>query len=86
MCRSDLCSNCNGACCRSVRIKVGPMSQDQMRWARMRGTLNKGGQWRIRSVCEHLTDAGRCGIYETRPTLCREWVAGGAQCREARGQ
>lgn len=23
--------------------------------------------------CSHLTDAGRCGVYESRPLICRLW-------------
>jgi len=27
----------------------------------------------IRSPCEHLRDDGGCGIYETRPSICRDY-------------
>ena len=77
------CDKCGGACCRYVRIKVGAMMPDQERWANMRGTVD-GDMWVIRAKCEHLTPAGKCGIYEWRPCVCREFDVGGAHCEDAR--
>ncbi|UCE86823.1 MAG: YkgJ family cysteine cluster protein [Deltaproteobacteria bacterium] len=33
------------------------------------------GDWylKVDSRCEHLTDAGLCGVYENRPVICREF-------------
>lgn len=30
----------------------------------------------VRFACEHLTSEGRCGIYDTRPEVCRRFVPG----------
>jgi len=35
-------------------------------------------------TCCFLTAERRCDIYATRPEVCREFPAGGAQCQEAR--
>jgi Fe-S-cluster containining protein len=40
--------------------------------------------WRLPVACPHLTAAGRCGIYKTRPDVCREFEAGGKLCKAAR--
>ena len=33
------------------------------------------GDWylEVRTVCKHLEPDGRCGIYETRPQICRDY-------------
>lgn len=28
----------------------------------------------VHTVCEHLQDDHRCGIYETRPQICRDYT------------
>ena len=78
------CSNCAGACCRYVKIFVGHNhSADHVRWMETRGSL-VDGFWHIRSECEHLTPCGKCGIYETRPEVCRDFEVGGVHCLDAR--
>ena len=79
----SLCDNCNGACCRSVTIKVQAMTDDQVRWADMRGKVT-GGCWRIKSPCENLGPRGACTIYYDRPEVCRQFAEGGAECLAAR--
>ncbi|MCX5660606.1 MAG: YkgJ family cysteine cluster protein [Planctomycetota bacterium] len=34
--------------------------------------------------CCFLDEKNRCGIYETRPRVCREFEAGSVRCQEAR--
>lgn len=34
------------------------------------------GQVEIRHRCQHLADDGRCRIYSTRPTICRDYDCG----------
>jgi hypothetical protein len=45
------CDDCGGACCQNVAILVGKMTQDQIAWAEMRGTVetNQRGVslWRL---------------------------------------
>jgi Fe-S-cluster containining protein len=36
--------------------------------------------------CCFLDEAARCGIYATRPEMCRQFPAGGSQCQEARAR
>jgi len=77
------CDDCNGACCRFVRIAVPRMPPDERRWAEMRGVIT-GNRFRIRSKCSNLGDDGRCKIYKSRPQVCAEYKCGGEMCLEAR--
>ena len=84
----SLCDGCRGACCRFVVVTVGDMTPDQRRWAEMRGPLDFRHEgalfWRLPVECEHLTMTGKCGIYEKRPAVCREFKMGGELCKAAR--
>lgn len=77
------CEGCEGACCRVIKISVQHMTEDQLRWAGMRGEI-KDGVWHIRSECVNLQPDGKCGIYETRPGVCRDFKVGGNHCLDAR--
>ena len=80
---TPLCQSCNGACCRNVRLPVGPLDPEQTRAAETRGVV-VDGVWFIDSVCKHLTGGGRCSIYETRPDACRAYGVGGEACLQTR--
>ena len=82
-CVCSLCDNCHAACCRHVTIKVGAMTEDEARWANMRGTVN-GDMWRLPVKCEQLGGDDRCMIYETRPDVCRKYAVDGPMCKAAR--
>jgi len=83
----SLCDDCGGACCRFVVVAIGEMTPDQRRWAEMRGPLTPVREgvlsWRLPVACPHLT-AAMCGIYDTRPDVCREFESGGKLCEAAR--
>ena len=78
------CTSCKACCC---RLEVMLMSEDdiprhlteQDRW---------GGQIMARlpdGWCAALErDTMLCGIYERRPTICRDFEMGGSECREER--
>jgi Fe-S-cluster containining protein len=51
------CTAC-GACCRRLNLVPAPM-------------LRAAGLNHVAGRCEHLTADNLCGIYETRPDLCR---------------
>ena len=78
------CDKCPGACCRYIKIGVQPMTPDRERWARLHGVVIEGDRWAVPAACLELTPAGKCGIYEQRPEVCREFEAGGAGCKAAR--
>ena len=67
-----------------VRLEIPRMSTDERRWAKMRGVLSKGGSiFRIHSPCKHLI-GGKCGIYENRPNVCKQYEVGGKMCKAAK--
>lgn len=84
----DLCGACAGECCKYISIPLakiaGLLPRLDIPWLQARGTLYQDGTWRIPSRCPHLTDAGRCGIYASRPESCRTYEVDGPSCRRAR--
>lgn len=77
-----------GACCRMMhltgsedRISIGPMSRERAEHMALRFALPfipalqlESGEWLW--ACTQLQADGRCGIYESRPELCRNYVEG----------
>ncbi len=80
----SLCDLCGGACCRFIVVRIGVLTPDQREWASLRGTVDAGGNWRVKARCAALGADGRCTIYERRPGVCREYEVGGQQCQAAR--
>jgi len=79
---SSLCTGCT-RCCETVCVEIdaprAPWEYDQWVWVLHHRNLEiyveKPERWflHIETRCEKLDHAGRCGIYETRPALCREY-------------
>jgi Fe-S-cluster containining protein len=78
-----LCQFCTAKCCRYYSL---PLEQpktrkdfDYIRWFLMHGrsaVYIEDGTWYllVYSDCQHLLPDNRCGIYETRPQICREYT------------
>ena len=52
---------------------------DYIRWYLMHqyaSIFTEDNDWflLVHTVCEHLRDDNRCGIYETRPQICRDYT------------
>ena len=77
------CSKCSRSiCCNSINQKIPtPKSKedfDHLLWQVSHENINifkdaDGWFLHISTRCEHLGEAGVCGIYETRPQVCREY-------------
>jgi len=84
------CNDCGGACCRSLTIPLGNPATiaDNLEWLLIRGAVETGPDgrrlWRIPAACRHLSDDGRCRIYDRRPRDCRQYAVGGQSCLAAR--
>ena len=78
------CIPCGGACCKSIIVNLTIQPGDDVEWMNARGTFEAPGRWRVETRCRHLTDAGLCGIYETRPISCKVYEVGGRDCLAAR--
>lgn len=87
------CERC-AACCRDNEVVIAEEDVDRFRTAGrpdlLRKTTRKQGvrflpllRTKDRS-CVHLGSDLRCGIYELRPNMCREFPAGSEQCLASR--
>lgn len=81
------CAICRGACCETVVIPLPEprhMTRGMWELLMLRGDLTPGGGGvRLDAPCRHLTRAGKCGIHDDRPQVCRDYKVGGPACRAA---
>ncbi len=84
---TDECIACH-ACCRYWRVEV--TEADVIREPRLRDHIEKDedDRWIISNRkserCVFLGDDGRCEIYETRPTACRDFDVNSEMCQISR--
>jgi uncharacterized protein len=80
-----LCEHCTGYCCRYIALPIEtPESRadlDYVRWYLLHEHVSvfiEDGDWYISfaTSCRHLQSDYRCGIYETRPKICRDYSTG----------
>ena len=78
------CHLCTARCCKYFAFEIDrPTSAsdfDTIRWYLMHEGIVvwvQDGDWyiEVRTVCKHLQPDNMCGIYETRPEICREYGA-----------
>lgn len=78
-----LCDYCTAKCCRYFALPIDtPESQqewDYLRWYLLHDracVFKDSGSYylEVQTVCKHLRDDQRCGIYETRPQICRDYT------------
>lgn len=78
----NLCQHCTAKCCRYFALPIdAPETRrdfDNMRWYLMHGRCAifvDSGTWylMVYGDCQHLQDDHRCGIYPTRPQICRDY-------------
>lgn len=81
---ANLCEYCTAKCCSYIALPIDtPVERadfDNLRWYIMHGhgSINvfvEGKQWylMVHEVCRHLLPDNRCGTYETRPQICRDY-------------
>lgn len=79
---ASLCDECSGLCCRYFALPLDNPTKvrdfDNIRWYLLHENVVvfvEKKQWYIgiMSRCKHLMADNRCGIYETRPRVCREF-------------
>lgn len=77
-----LCEHCTAACCRYIALPIEkPETRadfDDIRWYLLHEHVSvfvEDGDWYIafNTPCRHLQPDNRCGIYETRPRVCRAY-------------
>lgn len=77
-----LCNYCIAKCCRYFALPIEtPTTReefDYMRWYLLHkgaAVFTEGDTWYLLvfADCKHLQPDNRCGVYETRPQVCREY-------------
>lgn len=77
-----LCSHCSALCCRYFSLPIDTPTNwedyDILRWYLTHGRVSlfvERGQWYIVVFgdCQYLRPDNLCGIYETRPKICRDY-------------
>lgn len=77
-----LCDRCAGLCCRYFALPLDnpktAKEYDNIRWYLMHQNVVvyiEKKQWYIGVLnpCKHLQPDNRCGVYETRPDICRKY-------------
>ncbi|MFT5523745.1 MAG: Fe-S-cluster containining protein [Pirellulaceae bacterium] len=80
---ANLCEYCTAKCCRYFALPIDlPKSRrdfDFIRWYLLHGraaVFIDDADWYllVHTDCKHLGDDHRCGIYDTRPQICREYA------------
>jgi len=83
-----LCQYCTARCCRYFALPIDPPKTwqdfDYMRWYIMHGRTSifvDSGVWYlcVHGDCRHLLPDNRCGIYHTRPQICRDYSTDGCE-------
>ena len=78
----ELCDYCTAKCCRYFALPLEtPTTREEfefIRWFLLHdqsSVFTEEGDWYVcvHTVCKHLQSDQRCGIYETRPTICRDY-------------
>ncbi len=77
------CHSCGATCCRYVAVALAPPhdgdDRDLIHWYLKHENvcvyIDKDGDWwvQVGTDCRHITAAGGCDSYETRPQLCRDY-------------
>ena len=77
-----LCDHCTAKCCRYFALPLDAPEDltdfEFIRWFLLheRATIFREGKtWYllVHTVCRHLQDNNLCGIYDTRPQVCRDY-------------
>ena len=84
----NLCEYCTAKCCRYFALPVDtPRTAadfDYLRWYLLHDRASlfvEEETWYllVHTVCKHLQEDNRCGIYETRPKICRDYTTDGCE-------
>ncbi len=78
-----LCDHCTAKCCRYFALPIEtPTTRrdfDFIRWYLLHDRASvfaENDDWflLVHTTCQHLQSDNRCGIYESRPEICREYT------------
>ena len=78
-----LCNHCGAKCCRYFALPIDKPTEwqdfDYIRWYLLHeraAVFTEEDCWYllVQNRCKHLRDDHLCGIYETRPQICRDYT------------
>jgi Fe-S-cluster containining protein len=78
-----LCEYCTAKCCRYFALPMETPETfeefEYVRWFLLHdraSVFKEDGDWYmlVHTKCKHLQDDNRCGIYDTRPQICRDYT------------
>lgn len=78
-----LCEHCTAKCCRYFALPIETPTKRKdfefIRWYLLHGqatVFTEDDDWYllVHTKCKHLQDDHLCGIYETRPQICRDYT------------
>jgi len=78
-----LCDYCTAKCCKYFALPIDTpetaQDYDYLRWFLLHDAATlfiEEGTWYllVHTPCKHLTPDDRCGIYTTRPQICRDYT------------
>ena len=78
-----LCDYCTARCCRYFALPIETPTEhadfDFIRWYLLHDRASmfvEDDTWYllVHTVCKHLQSDNRCGIYQTRPQICRDYT------------
>ena len=83
MTKKNRCQNCNALCCRHIAIAIDtPENEedyDNIRWYLFHKNvwvmIDHYDVWLVlfNTPCRHITKKYKCGIYEKRPKICKDY-------------
>ena len=85
---ANLCEYCTAKCCRYFALQIEEPTDwedfEHIRWYMLHGRVSlfvEDDAWylMVHADCKELQDDHRCGIYETRPEICREYTTDGCE-------
>ena len=77
-----LCDHCTAKCCKYFALPIDTPESDEewdyVRWYLLHDRASvfvdeESWYLLVHTQCKHLLPDNRCGIYETRPQICREY-------------
>jgi Fe-S-cluster containining protein len=77
-----LCDHCTAKCCRYFALPIETPEDrkdyEYIRWYMLHGEttiFTEDDDWylMVHNTCDHILPDQRCGIYETRPKICRDY-------------
>lgn len=87
-----LCSYCTAKCCRYFALPIDKPESftewDYLRWYLLHDracVFKEEGTYylEVQSECKHLAADHRCGIYHTRPQICRDYTTNQCEYEES---